>query len=169
VTKKTSVVFVWIFISLLEQCINNLYSCLPSDPIRCDLACNELNYVPCRMIQDRRACQNLRMNRKIYFYEGKQNISILFKDHFYSPYQLLKDVNFYIGNINLIFFDWFVTSLVFFSLAVAIATIVILLFLTGIVILIKYLIRTHRQRSFKSLAQVQIVVCLLFIYIPNLF
>ncbi len=40
-------------------------------------------------------------------------------------------------------------------LAVAIATIVILLVITGIVILIKYLIRTHRRRTLRSLAKVK--------------
>jgi len=86
-----------------KRCINNLYSCPPDDDIRCDLACETLGYVPCRTIQDRRACQNLRQA-----YDNN------------SPFLLLKDFNFY--------------------LAVAIATLVILLISTGIILLIKYLI-----------------------------
>ncbi|CAF2305834.1 unnamed protein product [Rotaria sp. Silwood2] len=99
-----------------KLCINNLYSCPPEDDIRCDLACNMLHYVPCQTIQDRRACNRIRQN-----YDN------------FSPYQLLKNFNFYI--------------------AVAIATIVILLVITGIVILIKYLIRTHQRRINRSSAK----------------
>ncbi|CAF1344569.1 unnamed protein product [Adineta steineri] len=96
-----------------KHCINNLYSCPPDDDIRCDLACNALQYVPCQTIQDRRACNSIRQNYGNY-----------------SPYHLLTDINFYI--------------------AVAIATIVILLVTTGIVILIKYLIRIQQRRTIRS-------------------
>jgi len=99
-----------------KRCINNLYLCPPEDDIRCDLACNMLHYVPCQTIQDRRACNNIRQN-----YDN------------YSPYQLLKDFNFYI--------------------AVAIATIVILLVVTGIIILIKYFLRTQQQGTLRSSAK----------------
>ncbi|CAF0762102.1 unnamed protein product [Adineta ricciae] len=92
-----------------KLCIDNLYSCSSEDELRCDLACKALHYVPCQVIQDRRACLRLQQT-----YDN------------YSPYRFLTDVNFYI--------------------AVAIATIVILLVATGITILIKYCIRTQRQR-----------------------
>ncbi|CAF4134923.1 unnamed protein product [Rotaria socialis] len=45
-----------------KHCVNNLYSCPPEDDIRCDLACNMLRYVPCQMIQDRRACNSIQSN-----------------------------------------------------------------------------------------------------------
>lgn len=72
-------------------------------------------------------------------------ISLLLSDDNYSPYQLLKDWNFYIGLFDRTSICQFSFSIAIFS-AVAIATIVVLLVITGIVILIKYLIRTHRRR-----------------------
>ena len=49
----------------IERCINNLYSCTPEHDIRCDLACNALDYVPCQTIQDRRACNHIRQHRTL--------------------------------------------------------------------------------------------------------
>ncbi|CAF5151238.1 unnamed protein product, partial [Rotaria sp. Silwood1] len=51
----------------------------------------------------------------------------------YSPYELFKNFNFYI--------------------AVAIATIVVLLVITGIIILIKYFIRIHQRQIIRSSAK----------------
>ncbi|CAF3044241.1 unnamed protein product [Rotaria socialis] len=99
-----------------KHCVNNLYSCPPEDDIRCDLACNMLRYVPCQMIQDRRACNSIQSN-----YDQ------------YSPYHLLKNFYFYI--------------------AVAIATVAMLLIITGIILLIKYLTRTYQRRITRSSAK----------------
>jgi hypothetical protein len=65
-----------------------------------------LQYVPCQAIQDRRACHSIRQDCKFNLIVSLCvflfSLEYFLDDH-YSPYQLLKNVNFYIG----IFIDFY--------------------------------------------------------------
>ena len=60
----------------LGTCVNNLYSCPPEDDIRCDLACKMLHYVPCKTIQDRRACIKIHHDCKKKIFQLFRSTSI---------------------------------------------------------------------------------------------